>query len=39
MWDSDRMWLDMVFEHETKVFYGIAPYKNGELVSWNYVLM
>ena len=39
MWDSDRMWLDMVFERTSKVFYGIAPYKNGQLVSWSYTLM
>lgn len=36
MWDSDRMWLDMVFERDSKVFHGIAPYKNGELVSWSF---
>jgi 8-oxo-dGTP diphosphatase len=39
MWDSDRMWIDMVFERTPQVFYGIAPYKNGKLVSWSYTLM
>jgi 8-oxo-dGTP diphosphatase len=39
MWDSDRMWIDMVFERTPQVFYGIAPYKNGKLVSWSYTLI
>jgi len=36
--DSDRMWLDMVFERTPKMFHGIAPYKDGKLVSWAYTL-
>ncbi|HMO56039.1 MAG TPA: 8-oxo-dGTP diphosphatase [Roseiflexaceae bacterium] len=39
MWESDRLWLDMVFERTPRTFHGIAPYKNGQLVSWNYVLL
>ena len=39
LWDSDRMWLDMVFERTPKMFHGIAPYKDGKLVSWGYTLI
>jgi 8-oxo-dGTP diphosphatase len=39
LWDSDRMWLHMVFEHTSKMFHGIAPYKDGKLVSWAYTLI
>jgi 8-oxo-dGTP diphosphatase len=39
LWDSDRMWLDMVFERTPKMFHGIAPYKDGKLVSWAYRLI
>ena len=39
LWDSDRMWLDMVFERTAKMFHGIAPYKDGKLVSWAYTLI
>jgi 8-oxo-dGTP diphosphatase len=39
LWDSDRMWLDMVFERTPKMFHGIAPYKDGKLVSWAYSLI
>ena len=39
LWDSDRMWLDMVFERTSTMFHGIAPYKDGKLVSWAYTLI
>lgn len=39
LWDSDRLWIDMVFEQTPRVFYGVAPYKNGQMVSWSYVLV
>lgn len=39
LWDSDRLWIDMVFEPGPKTFYGVAPYKDGKMVSWNYVLI
>jgi 8-oxo-dGTP diphosphatase len=34
MWESDRRWLDMIFEESARTFHGIAPFKNGEMVSW-----
>lgn len=36
LWESDRLWLDMVFDDSPKLFHGIAPFKNGELVSWSF---
>lgn len=34
--ESDRLWLDMVFDDSPKMFHGIAPFKDGKLVSWNF---
>ena len=34
LWDSDKMWLDKVFDNGTNTFHGIAPFNNGKLVSW-----
>lgn len=39
LWESDRLWLDMVFDRTPRTFHGIAPYKNGSLVSWSYTLI
>lgn len=39
LWDSDRLWIDMVFERTTRTFYGVAPYQDGKMVSWSYVLI
>lgn len=36
LWESDRLWLDMVFDDSPKAFHGIAPFKDGKLVSWNF---
>ncbi|PZM77514.1 MAG: 7,8-dihydro-8-oxoguanine triphosphatase [Candidatus Melainabacteria bacterium] len=36
LWESDRLWLDMVFDDSPKMFHGIAPFKDGKLVSWNF---
>jgi 8-oxo-dGTP diphosphatase len=34
MWESDRLWLDMIFQDTARTFHGIAPFANGEMVSW-----
>lgn len=34
-WESDRYWLDMIFERDTLPFHGIAPFENGEMISWS----
>jgi 8-oxo-dGTP diphosphatase len=39
LWESDRLWLDMVFDRSPRTFHGIAPFKNGRLVSWSYTLL
>lgn len=39
LWESDRLWLDMVFSDSAQTFHGIAPFKNGKLASWNYTLL
>lgn len=35
-WESDRFWLDMVFDKDPKVFHGHAPFLDGKMISWNY---
>lgn len=37
LWDSDRLWLDMVFDADVRPFHGVAPYEDGKLVSWSFV--
>jgi 8-oxo-dGTP diphosphatase len=39
LWESDRMWLHMVFERTLQTFHGIAPYEGQRLVSWDYTLI
>jgi 8-oxo-dGTP diphosphatase len=34
LWDSDRLWIDMVFDGDDYTFHGVAPYKAGKMVSW-----
>jgi 8-oxo-dGTP diphosphatase len=36
LWESDRMWLHMVFERTPQTFHGVAPYEGQRLVSWDY---
>lgn len=39
LWESDRLWLDMVFDRSLGMFHGVAPYHQGQLVSWAYTLL
>lgn len=39
LWDSDRHWLDMVFQRTPRTFHGLAPFKDGVAVSWSYTLI
>jgi 8-oxo-dGTP diphosphatase len=39
MWESDRLWLPMIFERSPRMFHGIMPYKDGQMVSWAYTLL
>ncbi len=36
IWPSDRYFLPMVFDADTRPFHGIMPYEHGESLSWNY---
>ncbi len=36
MWESDHLWLPMVFDDAGKPFYGVMPYHEHEMVSWSY---
>ena len=36
-WESDRCWLDMVFERSNQTFHGLAPFHDNEPVSWSCV--
>lgn len=36
-WESDRHWLDMIFDSDARTFHGIAPFQDGEMISWNFV--
>jgi 8-oxo-dGTP diphosphatase len=36
LWPSDRHFLPMVFDTDSRPFHGIMPYHNGEMVSWSY---
>jgi len=39
LWKSDRLWLDLVFDRSARMFHGVMPYKDGEMVSWDYSLI
>jgi 8-oxo-dGTP diphosphatase len=39
MWESDRLWLPMVFDSTPRVFHGVMPYHAGQMVSWSYTLI
>jgi 8-oxo-dGTP diphosphatase len=36
MWESDRLFLPMVFDDSPAVFHGVMPYENGKMISWSY---
>jgi 8-oxo-dGTP diphosphatase len=36
MWDSDHLWLPMVFDGAGKPFHGVMPYDGHEMLSWSY---
>jgi len=39
IWQSDKLWLDMVFDRSPRTFHGIMPYHKGAMVSWSYTLL
>lgn len=36
MWESDRLFLPMVFDESPAIFHGVMPYSNGKMVAWSY---
>ncbi len=36
MWEGDRYFLPLVFDHNPALFHGLMPYKNGAPLSWQY---
>jgi 8-oxo-dGTP diphosphatase len=36
MWESDRLFLPMVFDDDPAIFHGVMPYERGSMVSWRY---
>ena len=36
LWESDRLFLPMVFDREPRTFHGVMPYHNGQMLSWSY---
>ncbi len=36
LWESDRLFLPMVFDDSSAIFHGVMPYQDGRMVAWNY---
>lgn len=36
MWESDHLWLPMVFDQIAKPFYGVMPYDGQEMLAWSF---
>ncbi|OQX19008.1 MAG: 7,8-dihydro-8-oxoguanine triphosphatase [Desulfobulbaceae bacterium A2] len=36
MWEGDRYFLPLVFDHDPRPFHGHLPYRDGRPVSWRY---
>ena len=36
MWEGDRYFLPMVFDHHPTLFHGVMPYQKSRPVSWNF---
>lgn len=36
MWESDRLFLPMVFDDVPIPFHGVMPYEDGKMTSWSY---
>ena len=36
MWDSDHLWLPMVFDDVAKPFFGVMPYDGHEMLDWSF---
>jgi 8-oxo-dGTP diphosphatase len=36
MWESDHLWLPMVFDDDPRPFFGVMPYDGGTMLDWSY---
>lgn len=36
LWEGDKHFLPLVFDTDPRPFFGVMPYKNGKLVSWDF---
>jgi 8-oxo-dGTP diphosphatase len=36
LWEGDRFFLPMLFDHTHPQFHGVMPYRDGKPVSWSY---
>jgi len=36
MWDSDHLWLPMIFDEDTRPFFGVMPYDGHEMLGWSF---
>lgn len=36
LWESDKLFLPMVFDGKPAPFHGVMPYHRGEMVSWSF---
>ncbi|MEV6967750.1 8-oxo-dGTP diphosphatase [Hamadaea sp. NPDC051192] len=36
LWDSDHLWLPMVFDQHDSPFHGVMPYDGYQMLSWSF---
>jgi 8-oxo-dGTP diphosphatase len=36
MWESDHLWLPMIFDDDPRPFFGVMPYDGGTMLDWSY---
>jgi 8-oxo-dGTP diphosphatase len=36
LWESDRLWLPLVFDRARRTFHGVMPYAHGRMLSWSF---
>ena len=36
LWDGDRQFIPLVFDGDPRAFHGVMPYRDGQMLSWNW---
>ena len=36
LWDGDRHFVPLVFDGDPRAFHGVMPYRDGQMLSWNW---